>query len=145
LGITRKYIRMLPFDKEQVNSYLRLRKSGLTYNELIDKHLEHEEITKPLILSMLVMAWPELKDDVDRLSKLSKRTLIYMKIFYKIFLGKRSQEEQRRPQGQRQISFYEEKKILRAVSFLKQLKNDATLEEIENWLPSILDTNTIRN
>jgi hypothetical protein len=129
---------LLPFNKQQVNSYLNLRKSELTYEQLTDKHLEDEEITKPLMLSMLVIAFPRIYKDLDRLSKNNllnsniARTLIYMNMFYELFLGKVIELEKRTPR-QRKFSFYQEKKTLSTVSFFKQIKNDLTLEEIENW------------
>ena len=135
-----EYVRMLPFTKNQVESYIRHYKSPYTYGQLIGKYLSYDEIRKPLTLKMILTTLPDIEIDLKRLlesGKLTKdltRTLIYMTILYKIFLGKEySAKREQAKREQANLSYQDEKRSLRLIAYLKQVNPDITVEQIEKW------------
>jgi hypothetical protein len=53
-----------------------------------------------------------------------------MTLFYQIFLGK---TERQNPAREEIISFYQEKRVLRRLAYLKQVDKDITQEKISRW------------
>lgn len=134
-----EYIRLLPFNENQVDNFLQQKRSDLTYNLLKNYHLDDEVIKKPLILSILVESFPKLEQDFKRLkekkiltSDLTK-TLAYTQIFYDHYYGKYRIFSESEYKDKIRISFQEEKKILRLIAYYKQIKKDLNLQELDIW------------
>ena len=133
-----EYIRLLPFNRLQVNSFFAKRGSELTYEKLKENHLDEEIITKPLILSILIKSLPILETDFKRLNEkglLTKnltKTLIYMEMFYDHYFGK-DKKTRKKGYGKNIISYQKERDILRKISYYNQIKYTLTVKELKDW------------
>jgi uncharacterized protein YjbI with pentapeptide repeats len=144
-----EYIRLLPFNMSQVNSFFAKRSSELTYKKLQENHLDEEIITKPLILSILIKSLPVLETDFNRLSEkgiLTKdlsKTLIYMEMFYDQYFGKFRNTNRKENTNRKQhknmigIPYQRERDILRKISYYSQIKNNLTVKELKDWSKQI--------
>ena len=147
-GTSVKAIRLLQFNREQINKYLQNVRSSLTYDSLKEKsQLDYSDLSKPLILGMLIKTLPSIEKDLQRLSHSKNltptiaRTMIYMALFYQIFLGKANIQNS---PNEEIISFYEEKRVLRRLAYLKQVDKDVTEEKISRWYGNGLDIEKLK-
>ncbi|MGE0242599.1 MAG: pentapeptide repeat-containing protein [Nitrososphaeraceae archaeon] len=131
-----EYIRLLSFTEQEVNYFLKQKKSDLNYQKIKENYINDEIITVPLILSLFIYFLPELKQDIQNFKKKHvlteelKKTIIYMKLFYEIFYGK-SLFDEKEYENKRKFSYQDEKKILRLIAYYTQLKIDLTFDEIK--------------
>ena len=90
----KKYMRLLPFTKEQVNEFFGQTNKKLTYEGAIKSGLNEEELTKPLLAWMLSQI-PAITENLGCI-KLSEKlltgnvtkSLIYLHFFHHIIGGK---------------------------------------------------------
>ena len=116
------YIRLLPFNQDQVDEFLTKYDLKLTYNEAISKlGLRREEITKPLFAWMLAMTYT--KSDLrlefkEEWGNHMRGSLIYMLFFHHIINGKYKSTLSATTWTK---LYKDEKKILRKIAALRQV------------------------
>lgn len=119
------YIRILPFEKTQVDEYFYNSSIDLSYTSLLSMGLSHEEITKPLFTWMISIIHPKIHLAIDLIkydnifSSQIRKSLFYFHLFYYILLGRYHELN-----GNEDYLYIVEKKLLRRISILMQIHND---------------------
>jgi uncharacterized protein YjbI with pentapeptide repeats len=130
LGVDR-FIRLLPFSQDQVNSFFEKYGVSLSFNNLSDFGLRDEEKTKPLFCWMMavISARTPTEVRVDRAwNPNARRALIYQEFIHSLLRGK-YQEEARISVDDFYIKYVQEKKILRKIAALKQMAKGELTED----------------
>lgn len=118
------YIRILPFEKTQVDEYFYNSGINLSYRSLLSMGLSHEEIVKPLFTWMISVIHPKIHLALDLIkydnifSSQIRKSLFYFHLFYYILLGRFHELN-----GNEDYIYIVEKKLLRRISILMQIHN----------------------
>ena len=126
-----KYLRLLPFTKQQVNSFLEHNNINLNYEEVIQLGMNDEELRKPLFLLILSKILPNMQDNIliginTKLTVNKRKALMYMQ-FINYSITHRLKEYLTLD------TYNNERKILRTIAMWIQLKGEITemnLQEI---------------
>ncbi len=119
-----RYIRLLPFDSNQVNEFFQLYGVSLTYQYVRDiLHLEDEEITKPLFTWMISQMHSASDIQINfknTWSSKMNKSLMYLLFFHHTIKGKYILNEDK--DLQKEI-YFKEKETLRRISAIRQIFN----------------------
>jgi hypothetical protein len=125
-----EYIRLLPFNSDQVDKVFKNYRVKLNYEGALQLGLHDDEITKPLFAWMFssMFADTELKIEFKKdWTNNMRKTLIYMLFFHYIITGR--YKSAFRKDAWNQLYTYE-KKALRKIAALKMIYRDALQEDI---------------
>ncbi|AIF83432.1 putative low-complexity protein [Candidatus Nitrososphaera evergladensis SR1] len=144
-----KFVRLLPFSKEEVDSFFDRYGVSLSYGDLSDFGLRDEEKAKPLFCWMMAVISSRTSTEIrmnKTLTANTRRALIYQEFIHSLLRGKYREEAKRSIDGFHAL-YVQEKKILRKIAALKQmtkgeltevgLKQDLAKFGLVNWSQDI--------
>ncbi|TLX91045.1 MAG: hypothetical protein E6K94_04595 [Thaumarchaeota archaeon] len=131
-----KYVRLLPFDTDQVNEFFSESKYNLpniTYNSLKEYGLEQSEISKPLLCWMFAVMHNTSNNqlNIKSVSDINiKRVLFFQEVIHSIIVGKHRTSSS---SYDLESLYKEEKRMLRNIAYLnfqyKENLNTKTISE----------------
>jgi uncharacterized protein YjbI with pentapeptide repeats len=129
----KEYVRLLPFDKDQVNDFFSISKYNIpdvTYQTLKKHGLQEEEIGKPLFCWMFAVIHPQLGIAFQGIEDRDiKRSLIYQEFIHSTIRGKHK-ESGIHDYNYTEYDIDKEKKIFRKIAALKMIYGNSLTENI---------------
>ena len=121
------YVRLLPFNQDQVNEFFSGSKYNIpevTYDVLKEYGLDETEISKPLFCWMFAITYnnSDSQLNIQKAPTINiKRALFFQEVIHSIIVGKHKKS----PEGKdKEKSYTDEKKTLRNVAFLTSVYKD---------------------
>lgn len=136
------YVRLLPFDNNQVNLFLQKYGVSLKLSQILKSGLGPSEIGKPLFCNLIAILYKRIGTLTFSQSLLLNRVLLFFEIVHNVILGKHEVEAVSYDYKRHHLN---EKRTLRKIAQLKDIYEDKlTIGRIEESIyrsPSIIRRN----
>jgi hypothetical protein len=129
------YVRLMPFDSDQVNEFFRKYGVDLNYWKCRELGLDYEEISKPLFLWILgmIVSDPSYKLEFKpEWPSHMKKSLLYYVFIHSLLKGKHKKEMNKFKE-----LYYKEKELLRYTAAIKNMFEDLDEEKLKSNLKKI--------